>query len=79
MVENISTLMEPPVSDRSEVEWILSVIDGARDERRYLDGHLHDVLDPVYDLLAEMGARVRRPLTVILEGDGAATRMSNEA
>ena len=118
MVENISTLMEPPASDRSEVEWISSVIaasgcdllldlhnvhanglnfgfdpidyldridperigaihlaggcwiDGAGDERRYLDDHLHDVPDPVYDLLVEVGARVRRPLTVILERDG---------
>ena len=39
-------------------------------ERRYLDDHLHDVPDPVYSLLAEVGARVRRPLTVILERDG---------
>jgi len=70
MVENISTLMEPPASDRSEVEWISSLIDGASDERRYLDDHLHDVPDPVYDLLVEVGARVRRPLTVILERDG---------
>jgi hypothetical protein len=37
---------------------------------RYLDDHLHDVPDPVYDLLVEVGARVRRPLTVILERDG---------
>lgn len=40
------------------------------DERRYLDDHLHDVPDPVYALLAEVGARVRRPLTVVLERDG---------
>ena len=39
-------------------------------ERRYLDDHLHDVPDSVYDLLVEVGARVRRPLTVILERDG---------
>jgi hypothetical protein len=39
-------------------------------ERRYLDDHLHDVPDPVYTLLIEVGARVRRPLTVILERDG---------
>lgn len=121
MVENIATLMEPPASDRPEVEWISSVItasdcdllldlhnvyanslnfrfdpmtylDGldperigaihlaggcwiaaAEDEvneRRYLDDHLHDVPDPVYALLVEVGARVRRPLTVILERDG---------
>ena len=41
-----------------------------RRERRYLDDHLHDVPDPVYDLLVEVGARVRRPLTVLLERDG---------
>jgi len=125
MVENISTLMDPPASDRSEVEWISSVIaasgcdllldlhnvhanglnfgfdpidyldrldskrigaihlaggcwiDGAGDERRYLDDHLHDVPDPVYDLLVEVGARVRRPLTVILERDGRFPPMSD--
>ena len=38
--------------------------------KRYLDDHLHDVPDPVYALLAEVGARVRRPLTVVLERDG---------
>lgn len=37
---------------------------------RLLDDHLHDVPDAVYDLLAEVGARVMRPLTVILERDG---------
>jgi uncharacterized protein (UPF0276 family) len=36
-----------------------------------LDDHLHDVPDPVYDLLAEVGARTPRALTVILERDGA--------
>jgi uncharacterized protein (UPF0276 family) len=122
MVENISTLMAPPASDRSEVEWVSSVvaasgcdllldlhnvyanslnfefdpieyldrldparigaihlaggswinarIDEATQGRRYLDDHLHDVPDPVYGLLVEVGARVRRPLTVILERDG---------
>lgn len=125
MVENIATLMAPPMSDCSEVEWVASVVqssgcdllldlhnvysnsinfgfdpiayldrlDPARigaihlaggcwiegppegglygsKERRYLDDHLHDVPDPVYALLSEVGARVRRPLTVILERDG---------
>ena len=119
MIENIATLMEPPASDCSEVEWVSSVVaasgcdllldlhnvhangvnfgfdpiaylDGLDperigaihlaggcwiesddgDQRRYLDDHLHDVPDPVYDLLVEVGARVRRPLTVILERDG---------
>jgi uncharacterized protein len=35
-----------------------------------LDDHLHDVPDAVYDLLAEVGRRAVRPLTVILERDG---------
>jgi uncharacterized protein (UPF0276 family) len=121
MVENISTLMDPPGSDRPEVEWVSAVaaasdcdllldlhnvyanslnfgfdpiayidrldpnrigaihlaggcwIEGPDQElreRRYLDDHLHDVPDPVYTLLVEVGARVRRPLTVILERDG---------
>jgi hypothetical protein len=117
MVENIATLMDPPASDRSEAEWVSSVVaasecdllldlhnvhansinfgfdpiayldrldperigaihlaggcwlDGET-ERRYLDDHLYDVPDPVYALLAEVGARVRRPLTVVLERDG---------
>ncbi len=38
--------------------------------RRVLDDHLHDVPDPVYELLEEIGARAPRPLTVILERDG---------
>jgi uncharacterized protein (UPF0276 family) len=40
-------------------------------DRRLLDDHLHDVPDPVYALLEEVGARTRQPLTVILERDGA--------
>jgi uncharacterized protein len=36
-----------------------------------LDDHLHDVDRPVYDLLSEIAARIERPLTVILERDGA--------
>jgi uncharacterized protein len=40
-------------------------------ERRLLDDHLHDVPDPVYELLREAGARLSRPLTVILERDGS--------
>lgn len=38
--------------------------------RRLLDDHLHEVPDPVYDLLAEVGARAPQPLTVIIERDG---------
>lgn len=40
-------------------------------ERRLLDDHLHDVPDPVYQLLAELAALTSQPLTVILERDGA--------
>lgn len=43
---------------------------GAHSARRLLDDHLHDVPEPVYDLLAEVGARTARSLTVILERDG---------
>jgi uncharacterized protein (UPF0276 family) len=42
----------------------------ARGERRLLDDHLHDVPDPVYALLTEVGALAPQPLTVILERDG---------
>jgi uncharacterized protein (UPF0276 family) len=38
--------------------------------RRLLDDHLHDVPEPVYELLTAVGERVTRPLTVILERDG---------
>jgi len=44
---------------------------GAANARRLLDDHLHDVPDPVFDLLTEVGARASRPLTVVLERDGA--------
>jgi uncharacterized protein (UPF0276 family) len=43
---------------------------GARGGRRLLDDHLHDVPDPVYDLLEEAAARATRSLTVVLERDG---------
>lgn len=42
---------------------------GRPDARRLLDDHLHDVPDPVYQLLEEAGARSPHPLTVILERD----------
>ena len=120
MVENIATLMEPPASACTELEWVSSVVassgcdllldlhnvyangvnfsfdpvgyldgldptrigaihlaggcwiegEGDEAERRYLDDHLHDVPDPVYRLLVEVGVRVQRPLTVVLERDG---------
>jgi uncharacterized protein len=40
-------------------------------ERRLLDDHRHDVPDPVFGLLTELATRTSRPLTVILERDGA--------
>jgi uncharacterized protein (UPF0276 family) len=38
--------------------------------RRLLDDHLHDVPDPVYTLLTELGRRCSAFMTVILERDG---------
>jgi uncharacterized protein (UPF0276 family) len=47
-------------------------ITGPDGETRYLlDDHLHEVTEPVYDLLSELAARTPQPLTVILERDGA--------
>jgi uncharacterized protein (UPF0276 family) len=43
---------------------------GEGGNRRLLDDHLHDVPDSVYDLLTEVGACAKQPLTVILERDG---------
>jgi uncharacterized protein len=40
-------------------------------ERRLLDDHLHAVPDPVYSLLEGVARAATRPLTVILERDGA--------
>ena len=37
---------------------------------RILDDHLHDVPDPVYDMLRFVAGRAPRPLTVLLERDG---------
>jgi uncharacterized protein len=42
----------------------------AQGTKRLLDDHFHDVPDPVYQLLTEVGARANQPLTVILERDG---------
>jgi uncharacterized protein (UPF0276 family) len=39
--------------------------------QRLLDDHLHDVPDPVFELLEEAAAISPNPLTVILERDGA--------
>jgi uncharacterized protein len=49
-------------------QWITAP-DG--DKRYVLDDHLHDVTEPVYELLSELAARSPQPLTVILERDGA--------
>jgi uncharacterized protein (UPF0276 family) len=43
---------------------------------RLLDDHLHDVPDPVFDLLEEVAACSPHPLTVILERDGAYPSMA---
>jgi uncharacterized protein len=47
------------------------MIDAPTGGPRLLDDHLHDVPDPVYALLEQVGARVPHPLTVVLERDGA--------
>jgi uncharacterized protein len=46
----------------------ISALDGSQ---RLLDDHLHDVPDPVFELLEEAAALSPNPLTVILERDGA--------
>ncbi|HXQ73688.1 MAG TPA: DUF692 family protein, partial [Pyrinomonadaceae bacterium] len=43
---------------------------GRNGAQRLLDDHLHDVPDPVYELLEEVAARAPQPLTVIIERDG---------
>jgi uncharacterized protein len=43
---------------------------GRNGARRLLDDHLHDVPDPVYELLEDVAARAPQPLTVIIERDG---------
>ena len=40
-------------------------------EVRHIDDHLHDVPDPVYELLEIVGERVPHALDVVLERDGA--------
>lgn len=47
---------------------LISAPDG---RQRLLDDHLHDVPDPVFELLEEAAALSPNPLTVILERDGA--------
>ena len=37
---------------------------------RLLDDHLHDVPQPVFDLLEALALRASQPLTVIIERDG---------
>jgi uncharacterized protein (UPF0276 family) len=43
---------------------------GRSGAQRLLDDHLHDVPDPVYELLEVVAARAPQPLTVIIERDG---------
>jgi uncharacterized protein len=116
-VENIATLIDPPLSRYDEATWVSEIIRnsqsdllldlhnlhanatnfrfdpmdlisripsgrvrgihlaggkwvGKGDVRRVLDDHLHDVPDPVYGLLEEVGARTKPGLMVILERDG---------
>jgi uncharacterized protein (UPF0276 family) len=116
-LENVATLIDPPLSRYNEASWISEIICnsqsgllldlhnlyanavnfgfdpidfiaripsgrvrgihlaggrwvGRGNVRRVLDDHLHDVPDPVYTLLEEVGARTDPGLTVILERDG---------
>lgn len=116
-LENVATLIDPPLSKYDEASWISEIIGNSRSNllldlhnlhanalnfgfdpidfisripsgrvsaihlaggrwvgkgnvRRVLDDHLHDVPDPVYTLLEEVGARTDSGLTVILERDG---------
>ena len=116
-VENVATLIEPPLSRYDEASWISTIIHNSQSEllldlhnlhanalnfgfdpvdfisripsgrvrgihlaggrwvgrgnvRRVLDDHLHDVPDPVYALLEEVGGRTEPGLTIILERDG---------
>jgi hypothetical protein len=45
-------------------------IEGPAGRPRLLDDHLHDVPDPVFDLLEALAASVSQSLTVIVERDG---------
>lgn len=116
-VENVATLIDPPLSRYDEASWVAEIICNSQSDllldlhnlhanalnfgfdpidfisripagrvraihlaggkwvgrgnvRRLLDDHLHDVPDPVYTLLEEIGARTEPGLTVILERDG---------
>ena len=116
-VENVATLIDPPLSRYDEASWVSEIICNSQSDllldlhnlhanalnfgfdpidfisripsgriraihlaggrwvgqgnvRRVLDDHLHDVPDPVYVLLEEVGARTEPGLTVILERDG---------
>jgi hypothetical protein len=116
-LENVATLIDPPLSRYDEASWISEIISGSKSDllldlhnlhanavnfgfdpvefisqipsgrvraihlaggrlvgrgnvHRILDDHLHDVPDPVYALLEEVGARTDPGLTVILERDG---------
>lgn len=116
-LENVATLIDPPLSRYDEGSWISEIIRnsqsgllldlhnlhanalnfgfdpidfisripsdrvrgihlaggrlvGKGNVRRVLDDHLHDVPDPVYALLEEIGSRTDPGLTIILERDG---------
>jgi uncharacterized protein (UPF0276 family) len=46
-------------------------VEASNGERRILDDHQHDVPDSVYALLERVASRVRHPIDVVLERDGA--------
>ena len=55
----------------------IHIAGGRPQGERILDGHLHDVPDPVFDLLEYVAARVEQPLTVVLERDGSYPSMED--
>jgi uncharacterized protein len=117
LVENVATLIDPPLSRYDEASWVAEIISNSQSDllldlhnlhanatnfgfdpiefisripanrvraihlaggkwvgkgsvRRVLDDHLHDVADPVYELLEEVGAQTTPGLTIIIERDG---------
>jgi uncharacterized protein len=48
-----------------------TTVQASTGEQRWLDDHRHDVPDPVYALLEDVGELVPHPVDVVLERDGA--------
>jgi uncharacterized protein (UPF0276 family) len=50
--------------------WINESTKNGSSRQRLLDDHVHDVPDPVFDLLESLCSKVKHPITVVLERDG---------